>query len=141
MLGTQTLCYAAATCKFFSKSAMDPAGYAGIDLTSGDFKIINNATISKIIQRVGLCFQSLKLRISRSANASGNPWQYRNYKEAKGTSMLTRLCLDILVLENGMVGSLLKTIHLFNVYEIDNVALCTALYSCPSLCDLELVKL
>lgn len=141
MLGTQTLCYAAATCKFFSKSAMDPACYADIDLTSGDFKIINDATILKMVQRAGLCFQSLRLGISGSADALDSPLLYKNYKEARGASMLTRSCLDILISENGMVGSLLKTLHLFNVYEIDNVALCTALYSCPSLCDLELVKL
>ncbi|XP_057860349.1 F-box protein At4g02760 isoform X2 [Cryptomeria japonica] len=163
LLGTQTLCYAAATCTLFNKSAMDPVCYADIDLTSSDFKIISNMTVSKMVQRAGLFFRSLKLGISgqqgksstssfkllgstvdihlKSADALDRSWHYRNYKQDRSSFMLTRSCLETLSSENGMVGSMLKTLHLFNITEIDTKALCGAISSCPSLSDLELVDL
>ncbi|KAH9301885.1 hypothetical protein KI387_013468, partial [Taxus chinensis] len=163
LLGTQTLCFAAATCAMFYKSAIDPACYADIDLISSGFKIVSNITVSKMVQRAGPCFRSLKLGVSQqqgksstasfklfgstvdihlnSADALERSWQYRNRNHDRRTCKLTRSCLDTLSLENGVAGALLKTLHLFNIDEMDSKALCNAISSCPSLSDLEVVGL
>lgn len=52
MLDTQSLCYASATCSFFSKCAKDPLCYANLDLTTLVPKV-NNAVVATMIQRAG----------------------------------------------------------------------------------------
>ncbi|XP_047308664.1 F-box protein SKIP17-like [Impatiens glandulifera] len=158
MLDTQSVCYASATCSFFHKCAMDPLCYANIDLTTVVPKV-SNVVVSTMIQRAGILLQSLKLGIVPSPTASYSvcqPWVYtiRNPIDASGfswndkrsrqgreTSILTRSCLISLSAENGTPGALLKTLHLYNIERMDNLALCTALEACPSIRDLEIVGL
>lgn len=52
MLDTQSLCYASATCSFFSKCAKDPLCYENLDLTTLVPKV-NNAVVATMIQRAG----------------------------------------------------------------------------------------
>lgn len=52
MLDTQSVCYAAATCSFFQKCAMDPLCFANIDLATIVPKV-NNAVVSTMIHRAG----------------------------------------------------------------------------------------
>lgn len=160
LLGTQSLCYAAATCTMFYKLSVDPACYADVDLTT---RGVSNMTVLKMVQRAGQCFRSLRLGIlpqrskkstgsltffdynvditPKSADSLDKSWQYRHSNHDKKLFCLTRSCLDTLSLENGASGSLLKTLHLYNIDEMDNKALCKALSFCPSLADLEVVGL
>lgn len=159
LLGTQSLCYAAATCTMFYKLSVDPACYADVELTT---RGVSNMTVLKMVQRAGQCFRSLKLGslpqrskkstgpftvvdynvdISPSADSFDKCWQYRNSNHDRKIFHLTRSCLDTLSLENGAAGSLLKTLHLYNIDEMDSKALCKAISFCPSLADLEVVGL
>lgn len=160
LLGTQSLCVTAATCTMFYNLSMESACYADVDLTT---RGVSNNTVSNMVQRAGQRFRSLKLGIlpQRSKNSAGSftafdhcvdispksagcsdkAWQYRNFNYDRKISYLTRSCLDTLSLENGAAGALLKTLHLYNIDEMDSRALCKAISFCPSLADLEVVGL
>ncbi|KAA8550855.1 hypothetical protein F0562_002539 [Nyssa sinensis] len=158
LLDTQSICYAAATCSFFHKCAMDPSCYANIDLTTVVPKV-NNAVVSTMIQRAGRALQSLKLgtvpgpilspgssqplvyTIRNSADASGFSWNDKRSRQGKESSILTRSCLISLSGDSGAPGALLRRLHLYNIERMDNTALCAALSACPSLLDLEIVGL
>ncbi|CAI9107823.1 OLC1v1007290C2 [Oldenlandia corymbosa var. corymbosa] len=158
LLDTQSLCYAAATCSFFRKCAVDPTCYNHIDLTSVTPKI-NNAVVSTMIQRAGRCLKSLKLglvpgpiacagssevlvySIRSSSDGSGISWNDKRSRQGKESSILTRSCLAVLNSNGGFPGGLLKRLHLYNIERMDNTALCSALSACPSLHDLEIVGL
>lgn len=160
LLGTQSLCYAAATCKMFCNLSVDPACYADVDLPT---RGVSNEIVSNMVQHAGQSFRSLKLGIlaHRSKNSAGSfslfdynvdispksadsldkAWQYRNSNHDRKIRHLTRSCLDTLSLKNGAAGALLKTLHLYNIDEMDSKALCKAISFCPSLADLEVVGL
>ena len=58
LLGTQSLCQAAASCNMFNKLAMDPACYAEVDLTMrGPLSKVGNRTVSKLVHRAGQCLR------------------------------------------------------------------------------------
>ncbi|RWR72655.1 F-box family protein [Cinnamomum micranthum f. kanehirae] len=157
-LDTQSLCHAAATCSMFNKCAMDPLCYANIDLTSILPKV-NNTVVCTMIQRAGKNLQSLKLGIlpaptestgtSRPMAYSINipvvtpvfSWNDKRSRQGKESCVLTRSCLLCLSMDSGAAGSLLRSLHLYNIDRMDNAALCSALSSCPSLLDLEVVGL
>ncbi|GMP90987.1 hypothetical protein CsSME_00041880 [Camellia sinensis var. sinensis] len=158
MLDTQSVCYAAATCSFFHKCAMDPLCYANIDLTSVVPKV-NNVVVSTMIQRAGKVLRSLKLgivpgpiaspgssqplvyTIRNSVDASGFSWNDKRSRQGKESSILTRSCLSSLSGDIDTPGVLLRRLHLYNIERMDNAALCAALSACPSLLDLEIVGL
>ncbi|XP_043691671.1 F-box protein SKIP17-like [Telopea speciosissima] len=158
ILDTRSLCYAAATCSMFNKCAMEPLCYSNIDLTSIIPKV-NNAVVSAMIQRAGKGLQSLKLGIlssptaspgssqpmvfstKNSVNASGYSWNNKKSRQCKESCFLTRSCLTPLGSDGGAAGALLRRLHLYNIDRMDNAALCTALSTCPSLLDLEIVGL
>ncbi|MQM10185.1 hypothetical protein Taro_043074 [Colocasia esculenta] len=158
MLDTQSVCHAAATCSMFNKCANDPLCYANVDLTSVVPKV-NNAVVCTMVQRAGQNLRSLKLGIWPSPNASlsmepsrssyytlRNPidaalisWNEKKPRQGKESSVLTRSCLLCLSMDGGAAGSLLRTLHLYNIDKMDSAALCTALSACQSLLDLEVV--
>ncbi|XXG46147.1 hypothetical protein AAC387_Pa02g1064 [Persea americana] len=157
-LDTQSLCHAAATCSMFNKCAMDPLCYANIDLTSILPKV-NNTVVCTMIQRAGKNLQSLKLGIlpaPTESTATSRPmaysinipvvtpvfsWNDKRSRQGKESCVLTRSCLLCLSMDSGAAGSLLRSLHLYNIDRMDNSALCSALSSCPSLLDLEVVGL
>uniref|UniRef100_A0A7N0SYE0 F-box domain-containing protein n=1 Tax=Kalanchoe fedtschenkoi TaxID=63787 RepID=A0A7N0SYE0_KALFE len=141
LLDTQTLCYAAATCSMFHKCAMDPLCYVNINLLTKTPKV-NNAVVSKLVQRAGRVLQSLKLGLVT------NPYKLGGYvhplmrsTDTKGSSILSRSCLTSLGGNNGATGALLKQLYLHNIERLDDSAVCAALSTCPSLLDLEIVGL
>ncbi|XAR58545.1 hypothetical protein NMG60_11013981 [Bertholletia excelsa] len=153
MLDTQSICFAAATCSFFHKCALDPLCYANIDLTTTVPKV-NNVVVSTMIQRAGKALQSVKLgivpgptpqplvyTIRNSADASGFSWNDKRSRQGKESSILTRSCLSSLSGDSCAPGALLRRLHLYNIERMDGPALCSALSSCPSLLDLEMVGL
>ncbi|XP_020241549.1 F-box protein At4g02733-like isoform X2 [Asparagus officinalis] len=158
MLDTQSLCHAAAACSLFNKCATDPLCYADIDLTAIVPKV-NNTVVSTMIQRAGRNLQSLKLGILptpsslsefarcmsySSRNLMGAPSLSRNerrLRQGRESSVLTRSCLLALSLDGGAAGALLRRLHLYNIDKMDSHALCTALFACQSLLDLEVVGL
>lgn len=158
MLDTQSVCYAAASCSFFQKCAMDPLCFANIDLTTVVPKV-NNAVVSTMIQRAGKTLQSIKLgvvpgptasfgssqplvySIRNSADASGFSWNEKRSRQGKESSILTRSCLTPLSADSGAAGARLRRLHLYNMERMDNTALCASLSACPSLLDLEIVGL
>eukprot|EP01018_Ginkgo_biloba_P032664 Gb_01688 [translate_table: standard] len=77
----------------------------------------------------------------KSGDVLDKSWQHRNANYDRRMCILTRSCLDTLSLDNGASGALLKTLHLFNIDEMDSKALCKAISCCPSLLDLEIVGL
>ncbi|CAM8923152.1 unnamed protein product [Rhodiola kirilowii] len=141
LLDTQTLCYAAATCSMFHKCAMDPLCYANINLLTRTPKV-NNAVVSKLVQRAGKVLQSLKLGLIT------NPYKLGGYVHplmrsinTEGSSILSRSCLTSLSGNNGATGALLKQMCLHNIERLDDSAVCAAISACPSLLDLEIVGL
>ncbi|KAK3018355.1 hypothetical protein RJ639_004767 [Escallonia herrerae] len=109
MIDTQSLCYAAATCSFFRKCALDPTCYANIDLTA-EVPKVNNLVVATMIQRAGTALQSLKLglvpgrttlgssqpliySIRNLTDASGFSWNDKRFRQGKESSILTRSCL------------------------------------------------
>ncbi|KAL3531335.1 hypothetical protein ACH5RR_010657 [Cinchona calisaya] len=158
LLDTQSVCFAAATCSFFRKCSVDPTCYANIDLTSVIPKV-NNAVVSTMIQRAGRSLQSLKLglvpgpiawtgcsqglvySIRNSTDASGISWNDKRSRQGKESSVLSRSCLALLSANGGGPGALLRSLHLYNIERMDNIALCGALSACPSLRDLEIIGL
>ncbi|XP_071719703.1 F-box protein At4g02760-like [Rutidosis leptorrhynchoides] len=159
MLDTQSVCYAAATCSFFQKYAMDPLCFANIDLATLVPKV-NNAVVSTMINRAGGALRSIKLGILppipappffssqplvysiRNANdASGFSWNDKRSRQGKESSILTRSCLSSLTSNGGTPGAHLKRLHLYNIERMDNSALSASLSACPSLLDLEIVGL
>ncbi|XP_071722006.1 F-box protein SKIP17-like [Rutidosis leptorrhynchoides] len=158
MLDTQSLCYSAATCTLFRKCAMDPLCYESIDLTTVVPKI-NNAVVYTMIQRAGKALRSLKLgivpgpttstgpsqalayTIRNAGDASNFSWNDKKTRHGKESSILTRSCLNPLCGHSGAAGSLLRSLHLYNIERMDNTSLCVALAACPTLLDLEIVGL
>ncbi|KAF5187818.1 F-box protein skip17 [Thalictrum thalictroides] len=157
MLDTQSLCHASGACLMFKKCAMDSLCYSNIDLTSVVPKV-NNTVVDKMIRRADKHLQSLKLGILPAPSPSPTPscpmfytmrnsvdagfsWNDRRSRQGKESYVLTRSCLTSLSIGNGSAGALLKRLHLYNIDRMDNDALCTALSSCPSLLDLEIVGL
>ncbi|KAM7495982.1 hypothetical protein LguiA_020396 [Lonicera macranthoides] len=158
MLDTQSVCYAAATCSLFHKCASDPLCYANIDLTT-EVPKVNNVVVSAMIQRAGKVLQSLKLgivpgptaspgscqplpySIRNPADASGFSWNDKRSRQGKESSILSRSCLSSLGGAGGAPGTLLRRLHLYNIERMDNAAFSSALSTCPSLLDLEIVGL
>ncbi|KAM7501345.1 hypothetical protein LguiB_000249 [Lonicera macranthoides] len=158
MLDTQSVCYAAATCSLFRKCASDPLCYANIDLTT-EVPKVNNVVVSAMIQRAGKVLQSLKLgivpgptaspgscqplpySIRNPADASGFSWNDKRSRQGKESSILSRSCLSSLGGAGGAPGTLLRRLHLYNIERMDNAAFSSALSTCPSLLDLEIVGL
>ncbi|KAL7601940.1 F-box protein At4g02760 isoform X1 [Lactuca sativa] len=159
MLDTQSVCYAAATCSFFQKCAMDPLCFANIDLATIVPKV-NNAVVSTMIHRAGGALRSIKLgvlppipappffssqplvySIRNSNDASGFSWNDKRSRQGKESSILTRSCLSSLSVNGGAPGAHLRRLHLFNIERMDNTALWASLSACPSLLDLEIVGL
>uniref|UniRef100_A0A2C9VU77 F-box domain-containing protein n=1 Tax=Manihot esculenta TaxID=3983 RepID=A0A2C9VU77_MANES len=158
LLDMQSLSYAAATCSMFHKCAMDPLCYTNIDLTTVVPKV-NNAVVSTMIQRAGKALQSLKLgivpgptvspgscqplvyTIRNSVDVSNFSWNDKKTRQGKESSILTRSCLNPLSGDGGAAGTLLRSLHLYNIERMDNTSLCVALSACPSLLDLEIVGL
>ncbi|KAK8933630.1 F-box protein [Platanthera zijinensis] len=158
ILDTRSLCHAAAVCSMFSKCAGDPFCYSNIDLTAKDPKI-SNTVVSTIIQRAGRNLQSLKLGIwpspainedsilcasysSRSSmELSGLSWSERRPSQRKQPCILTRSCLLALSADGAVAGTLLRSLHLYNIDKMDVYAFSVALSVCPSLLNLEVVGL
>ncbi|XP_024974211.1 F-box protein At4g02760-like [Cynara cardunculus var. scolymus] len=159
MLDTQSVCYAAATCSFFQKCAMDPLCFANIDLATLVPKV-NNAVVSTMIHRAGVALKSIKLgvlppipappffssqplvySIRNSNDASGFSWNDKRSRQGRESSILTRSCLNSLSGNGGAPGAHLRRLHLYNIERMDNTALLASLSACPSLLDLEIVGL
>ncbi|XP_057438657.1 F-box protein At4g02733 isoform X1 [Lotus japonicus] len=160
MLDTQSLCYASASCSFFSKCAKDPMCYANLDLTTPVPKV-NNAVVATMIQRAGKALRSLKLGVVPGATTSPGccqplicavrnaivdvsniSWIDKRSRQGRDpSSILTRCCLSPLSGDGGAPGALLRKLHLYNIERMDNASLGGALLACPSLLDLEIVGL
>lgn len=158
MLDTQSVCYAAAACSFFSKCALDPICYSCIDLMTVIPKV-NNLVVSTMIQRAGKALRSIKLGLvsgpfasfgssqpcvystRNSSHVSGFSWNDKRSRQGKESCILSRSCLSSLSLDSGAPGALLRRLHLNNIERVDNTALSEALSVCPSLLDLEVVGL
>lgn len=142
LLGTQSVCYASATCSFFHKCASDPVCYANIDLVTPVPKV-NNLIVATMIQRAGKAFRSLKLGIEPSllsaASRSAQPMVCP--RQGKEASTLTRSCLAPLSSNGGTIGFSLRRLHLLNIERLDDLSLHAALSVCASLRDLEIVGL
>ncbi|KAL6516077.1 hypothetical protein OROGR_019382 [Orobanche gracilis] len=159
LLGTRSLCHAAATCSFFQNCAADPLCYSNIDLTTVVPKV-NNMVVSTMIQRAGKVMRSLKLGVvpcppiesrgssralvysmRNSSDTSGVSWNDKRSRQGKESFVLTRSCLAPLIADGGATGARLRRLHLYNIETMDNTAFGAAVSACPSLIDLEIVGL
>ncbi|XP_010451466.1 PREDICTED: F-box protein At4g02760-like [Camelina sativa] len=122
MVDTKSLMQVSACCTMFKKCAMDSCCYSHIDLTTVN---VRSSVVCSMILKAGKELRSLKV----------------GCLEIFATPLLSKSCLAALSYNDGFLGNLVESLHIYNRNWLDEESLCGALSVCSNLTDLKIVRL